>query len=94
MPSVTWRTDLLCPKEGRVANNHHDDGHIAVWLPVPPGVQMGLIEKDPRTFFNPPYVGVRGWVGIELDRIGEDDLVFYIQLAWELIAPKRLLANK
>jgi hypothetical protein len=76
------------------ANNHHNDGHIAVWLPVPPGVQMGLIEKDPRTFFNPPYVGVRGWVGIELDRIGEDDLVFYIQLAWELIAPKRLLANK
>ena len=76
------------------ANNHHNDGHIAVWLPVPPGVQMGLIEKDPATFFKPPYVGVRGWVGIELDRISDDDLVFYTQLAWELIAPKRLLANK
>ena len=76
------------------ANNHHNDGHIAVWLPVPPGVQAGQIERDPKTFFRPPYVGVRGWVGIELERISDDDLVFYIQLAWELIAPKRLLANK
>jgi hypothetical protein len=76
------------------ANNHHDDGHIAVWLPVPPGVQLGLIGKDPRTFFYPPYMGVRGWVRIELDRISDDELAFYIQLAWELIAPKRLLTPK
>lgn len=25
------------------ANNHHGDGRIAVWLPVPPGFQSGLI---------------------------------------------------
>jgi hypothetical protein len=75
------------------ANNHHNDGHIAVWLPVPPGVQAGLIESTPGTFFKPPYVGVRGWVGIELARISDDDLNFYIQLAWELIAPKRLLSK-
>jgi hypothetical protein len=72
------------------ANNHHDDGHIAVWLPVPPGIQTALIESAPETFFNPPYVGVRGWVGIELDRITNQELKFHIQVAWELIAPKRL----
>jgi hypothetical protein len=27
------------------ANNHHDDGHIAVWLPVGPGIQEALIEE-------------------------------------------------
>ena len=75
------------------ADNHHGDDHIAVWLPVPPGVQMTLIESSPRIYFKPPYVGVRGWVGIELDQIGDDDLKYHIHTAWELIAPKRLLAK-
>jgi len=75
------------------ANNHHNDGHIAVWLPVPPGVQSSLIETAPEIYFRPPYVGGRGWIGIELARISDADLRFYIQVAWELIAPKRLLAK-
>lgn len=75
------------------ANNHHNDGHIAVWLPVPSGLQATLIETAPETFFKPPYVGVRGWVGIELNEISDADLTYHIQVAWELIAPKRLLAK-
>ena len=55
------------------ADNHHNDGHIAVWLPVPVGFQTTLIESAPETYFKPPYVGVRGWVGIELDRISDKD---------------------
>ena len=75
------------------ADNHHNDGHIAVWLPVPSGLQATLMETAPETFFKPPYVGVRGWVGIELEQISDKDLTFHIQVAWELIAPKRLLAR-
>jgi hypothetical protein len=75
------------------ANNHHNDGHIAIWLPVPSGFQTALIEASPKTFFKPPYVGVRGWVGIELDRISDQDLTFHIQVAWELTAPKRLVSQ-
>jgi len=74
------------------ADNHHNDGHIAVWLPVPSGFQNTLIESAPEIFFKPPYVGVRGWVGIELDHINDQDLTYHIQVAWELIAPKRLLS--
>lgn len=74
------------------AGNHHNDGRIAVWLPVPPDVQTMLIESSPQIYFRPPYVGVRGWVGIELDRIGDEDLAYHIRVAWELIAPRRLLA--
>ncbi len=76
------------------ANNHHDDGHVAIWLPVPDGFQMSLIEAAPAIYFKPPYVGVRGWVGIELARIEDEDLRFHIQTAWELAAPKRLLVKK
>ena len=75
------------------ANNHHNDGHVAVWAPAPPGMQAALIEKDPAAFFRPPYVGVRGWVGIELARANDDDLSLHIDLAWALVAPKRLLAK-
>ena len=76
------------------ADNHHDDGRVAVWLPVPAGLQTELIASEPQTYFRPPYVGVRGWVGIELARISDEDLRFHIEVAWELIAPKRLLAKR
>jgi hypothetical protein len=72
------------------ANNHHNDGHVAVWLPAPLGVQGSLIEASPETFFRPPYVGTKGWVGIELDRVGDEELKAYIFEAWKLIKPKRL----
>ena len=50
------------------------------------------MESAPQTFFKPPYVGVRGWVGLKLDQISDEDLTFHIQVAWELIAPKRLVS--
>ena len=75
------------------ANNHHGDGRVAVWLPVPAGVQELLIEAEPETYFKPPYVGVRGWVGIVLDKIEDEALTFHVQEAWSLVAPKRLLQS-
>jgi hypothetical protein len=72
------------------ANNHHSDGHVAVWIPAPPGVQAMLIHQSPETYFRPPYVGMRGWVGIELARIGDEELAAHIHEAWRLVAPKTL----
>jgi hypothetical protein len=76
------------------ANDHHGDGHIAVWLPAPPGVQSRLMAESPDTYFKPPYVGGAGWVGVELVRVSDEILAFHIQSAWELIAPPRLLAEQ
>jgi len=73
-----------------VANNHHGDGRVAVWVPAPQGMQESLIASAPETFFRPPYVGVRCWVGIELNTISDADLAHYIDIAWRLIAPKKL----
>lgn len=72
------------------ANNHHDDGRLAVWLPVPTGEQELLIEGSPDVFFKPPYVGVRGWVGIDLTNINDAELTSFLQEAWEIVAPERL----
>lgn len=75
------------------ANNHHDDGRIAVWLPAPAGMQAMLLEADDQKFFKPPYVGVRGWVGIVLAHIDDAELAHHLETAWRLIAPKKLKAG-
>ncbi len=72
------------------ANNHHNNGHIAVWIPAPPGLQPLLMKSSPETFFKPPYVGVRGWVGIELEQISDEELAAHIREAWQMVAPRRL----
>jgi hypothetical protein len=74
------------------ANNHHNDGHVAVWIPAPPGLQAALIEAEPDKFYKPPYVGVKGWIGVELAQVSDDELASYIREAWKLIAPPKLHA--
>ncbi|HYO80870.1 MAG TPA: MmcQ/YjbR family DNA-binding protein [Bryobacteraceae bacterium] len=68
------------------AGNHHNDGHLAVWIPVPEGHQAALIAANPEIYFRPPYVGVKGWVGIELSNIDDDQLGSHLTDAWKMIA--------
>src|ERR1700730_7609692 len=75
------------------SNNHHNDGHIAVAVPAAIGIQEMLIAKSPKKFYRPPYVGVRGWVGIELDQVSDKELALHIHEAWRLIAPRKLQAE-
>ena len=74
------------------SNNHHNDGHVAVVAPAPPGVQAMLIEASPEKFYKPPYVGGAGWIGIELAQVSDEDLAFHLRQAWLLIAPKKVRA--
>jgi uncharacterized protein YdhG (YjbR/CyaY superfamily) len=63
------------------ADNHHQDGHLALWVPVAEGLQP--------TYFKPPYVGSSGWIGIELDQIRDDALQIHLRDAWKLVAGRR-----
>jgi predicted DNA-binding protein (MmcQ/YjbR family) len=49
-------------------DHHHGAAHLSVWLPLPFGAQEALVVRDPARFFEPPYVGPTGWVGVVLDR--------------------------
>jgi hypothetical protein len=75
------------------SNNHHNDGHVAVTIPAAIGIQEALIKASPEKFYKPPYVGVRGWVGIELSRVSDDELSLHLKEAWGLIAPAKLQAQ-
>jgi hypothetical protein len=71
------------------ANNHHNDGHIAVWVPTEPGLQATLLKTAPDKYFYPPYVGGGGWIGIELTQIDDEDLGLHILEAWRMIEAKQ-----
>ena len=74
----------------------HDShaGRWGIWCKAPAGMQRSLVDGDPTRFFVPPYVGVRGWIGIRLDD-GPDwvTVAHHVRASYRLIAPKRLAAG-
>ena len=74
------------------ADHHHDDGRLAIWVAAPAGAQEALTGADPVRFFRPPYVGVRGWIGVRLDtRPDWDHIAALILDAYRATAPVRIL---
>jgi hypothetical protein len=75
------------------ANNHHKDGRIAAWCAAPLGVQEMVLRDDPEKFFRPPYVGPKGWIGVMVDRMTDEELDGIVVQAYSHVAPKKLLAQ-
>jgi hypothetical protein len=74
--------------------NHHGDGRVALWLPAPAGAQEHHVQASPAEFFVPPYVGVRGWLGVRLDRgLAWKRVAELVREAYLHVAPRRLLAS-
>jgi hypothetical protein len=74
------------------ANNHHRDGRVALWCNAPLGVQEHLVATAPERFFVPPYVGVKGWIGIVLDRVDDAELRELVVESYAMVAPRKLVA--
>lgn len=69
-----------------------DGERASIWCKAAPGVQTLLVTGDPETFYAPPYVGPKGWIGITLD--GNADLDYVTSLleeSYRLVAPKTLV---
>lgn len=79
------------------ADHHHGDPRTAFWCAAPPGAQEALVAARPQVYFRPPYVGHRGWLGVNLDALaaGEadwDEIAEVVTDAYREIAPRRLTA--
>jgi predicted DNA-binding protein (MmcQ/YjbR family) len=71
--------------------NHHGDGRIALWLNVPAGAQELHTQTAPKHFFVPPYVGPRGWLGVQLDKgLSWKRIAALVREAYEKVAPPAL----
>jgi hypothetical protein len=71
---------------------HHGAGRDGLWCAAPVGVQQMLVRAEPGKFFVPPYVGVKGWIGIGLDAVDDDELRSLVVQSYCIIAPKKLQA--
>ena len=73
------------------AVNQHGDGRIALWLNAPEGAQQHYVRQEPKHFFVPPYVGPRGWLGVNLDKgISWKTIAKLVREAYEKVAPPAL----
>jgi hypothetical protein len=73
--------------------NHHGAGRDGLWLKAPLGVQEMLVRSDPATYFVPPYVGVKGWIGVVLSAVGDAELAELVVQSYCLVAPRKLAAS-
>lgn len=75
------------------ADHHHDD-RVAFWCAATPEAQQALVTAHPQRYFVPPYVGVRGWVGVVLDAATDWDAVTdLVEDAYRQVAPRRLVTD-
>ena len=73
-------------------DDHHGDGRLALWVPAPVGVQDEVVRLEPERFFVPPYVGHRGWIGVQLDVDPDwEEIRGILEDASRLVAPKTLV---
>ena len=74
--------------------NHHGDGRVALWLNAPQGAQAFHTRDEPKHFFVPPYVGLRGWLGVNLDKgLSWKRIAALVRTAYEKVAPAHLTAT-
>jgi hypothetical protein len=69
---------------------------VAVWCKATLEEQRDRVASDPERFFVPPYVGVKGWIGIDVDPARADwiDLSILVEDAWRSVAPPRVLRGE
>ncbi len=73
-------------------NDHHGDGHVGIWVAAAPGVQEELVSQEPHRFYRPPYVGHRGWLGVDLRvDVDWDEIAQIIEDSFRLVAPKTVV---
>ena len=71
--------------------NHHGDGRVALWLRSPPGAQELYADSEPEHYFVPPYVGPRGWLGVDLNSgLKWPTIAERVREAYVTVAPKKL----
>lgn len=71
---------------------HHQNQFPHLWCAAPLGAQHELVSGNPERFFVPPYVGMRGWLGVRLDgKVDWREIAELCEDAYRVIAPKKLI---
>ena len=75
-------------------SDHHHNDRLGFWCAAPAGAQEVLVDARPESFFRPPYVGHRGWLGVYLDvPVDWDEIARIVDEAYRAVAPRKALAT-
>jgi len=72
--------------------NRVEASRDALWCNAPEGMQEILASNEPEKYFVPPYMGVKGWIGILLDNVDDEELEALVTQSYCMVAPKKLQA--
>jgi hypothetical protein len=64
-----------------------------VWIKSTMDEQVALTQMEPDTYFVPPYVGSKGWIGVVVKTADRGEVEDLLTEAWRMTAPKRLVRN-
>lgn len=62
---TTWRVGKKT--FAYLLDNQHRDGIVSVCFRVAPDEAAALMERAPRRYYRPPYLGAKGWVAMRVD---------------------------
>ena len=79
-----------------VDNSHGGSAPIAVWCKSTFADQKRHIAENAARFFSPPYVGVKGWLGIDVHPKRADwiELAMIVEEAWAAVAPPKVVSGE
>jgi predicted DNA-binding protein (MmcQ/YjbR family) len=90
---IAWGDPTFRVRDKIFAMEKRGDGRNSMWCKAPPGSQATLVGADPETFFVPPYVGPKGWIGMRLDREPDwNEVAEIVRRSYRMTAPKKLSA--
>jgi hypothetical protein len=72
--------------------NYHHGLRLGFWAAAPDGALevLGDVKRD--QFYKPPYVGTRGWIGVNLDVVVDwDEIAVLVEDAYRCVAPNTLI---
>lgn len=88
----TWDAPTFRVREKIFVKAGYDERSCVAWVKARTGVQEMLVAADPARYFVPPYLGGRGWVGINIHNDPDwGEVADLIDESYRLVAPKTLV---
>jgi hypothetical protein len=73
-------------------DDHHGDGIVSICCKSTPDRRDELVGRHPDRYYQPDYVGPKGWVALRLDlpEVDWDEVASLVFAAYRLQTPRRL----
>jgi hypothetical protein len=68
------------------------DREREAWIKATSDEQAALVEMQPESYFVPPYVGPKGWIGLRIAKADREEARELLIEAWRMTATKRAVA--